>query len=96
MTKVVQIGDLVYVKFADPTTQQDTDEWLNAKDVDGFTVFKPEVVGYVAGTKAGTLKIAFGKISASKHYATLFLIPFGCILELRRLSELGEIRRLPS
>ena len=93
MTKVVQIGDLVYVKFADPTTQDDGDGWLDAVKVDDYKIYKPEVVGYVAGLKDNILKLAFGRIP--KHYATLFLIPFGCILELRRLSELGEVRRLP-
>ncbi len=92
--KIVQVGDLVYVKFADPTTQDDG--WLDAKNVEDFKPFTPEIVGYVAGIKNNTLKIAFGKIALSKEYATLFLIPFGCILELRRLSELGEARRLPS
>ena len=91
---VVEIGDLVYVRFADPTTQDDGDGWIEASKVDEYRPYTPEVVGYVAGYKDSVLKLGFGIIP--KHYGTLFLIPFGCILELRRLSELGELRRLPS
>ena len=92
--KIVQVGDLVYVKFADPTTQDDGDGWIEASKIDDYKIYEAEVVGYVAGYKDKVLKLAFGRIP--KYYATLFLIPFGCILELRRLSELGEARRLPS